>query len=72
MVNWALPWLIERMRKLVESTVIPFDGKELRVTVSIGVAGYPAAQLKQPDQLVEAADKALYRAKHGGRNRVSQ
>jgi len=62
----------ERMRKLVEGTVIPFDGKDLRVTVSIGVAGYPATELKQPDQLVEAADKALYRAKHAGRNRVSQ
>jgi diguanylate cyclase (GGDEF)-like protein len=64
--------MAERMRKLVESTAIPFDGKDLRVTVSIGVAGYPHTDLKSPDQLVEAADKALYRAKHGGRNRVSR
>ena len=62
----------ERLRKLVESTVIPFEGQELRATVSIGVAGFPSSPVKTPEQLVEAADKALYRAKHGGRNRVSR
>lgn len=62
----------DRLRRLVEGTIIPFDGKELRVTVSIGAAGYPTTPAKTPDQLVEAADKALYRAKHAGRNRVSQ
>lgn len=62
----------DRLRRLVEGTIIPFDGQELQVTVSIGAAGYPSTPAKSPDQLVEAADKALYRAKHGGRNRVSQ
>jgi diguanylate cyclase (GGDEF)-like protein len=62
----------ERLRRLVEATATPFDGKELRATVSIGAAGYPTTPAKSPDQLVEAADKALYRAKHAGRNRVSQ
>ncbi len=62
----------ERLRKLVESTAIPWSGRELRATVSIGVAAYPALAAKTTDQLVEAADQALYRAKHAGRNRVSQ
>jgi two-component system cell cycle response regulator len=62
----------ERLRRLVEGTVIPFDGQDLRVTVSIGAAGFPTTPAKTPDELVEAADKALYRAKHAGRNRVSQ
>jgi len=62
----------ERLRKLVESTKITSEGRELRATVSIGVAGYPTTPCKTPDQLVEAADKALYRAKNAGRNRISR
>ncbi|HUJ61723.1 MAG TPA: GGDEF domain-containing protein [Kofleriaceae bacterium] len=64
--------LAERLRKLIENTAIPFQGRELKATVSIGVAGYPSTPVKTPDQLVEAADQALYRAKHAGRNRVSR
>ena len=64
--------MAERMRKVVEATAIPFDSRHLRVTVSIGVATYPATPAKQIDELIEAADKALYRAKNAGRNRVSR
>jgi diguanylate cyclase (GGDEF)-like protein len=60
------------MRRIIEATVVPFRGRELRVTVSIGVAGFPATQAKTPEALVEAADQALYRAKNAGRNRVSR
>jgi GGDEF domain-containing protein len=42
----------------------------LSVTVSIGVAGSDAKRAT-PDQVIRAADEALYRAKQGGRNRVS-
>jgi diguanylate cyclase (GGDEF)-like protein len=42
----------------------------INVTLSIGVATYPQNTL-YPDVLVEAADKALYKAKTSGRNRVS-
>jgi GGDEF domain-containing protein len=40
------------------------------VTVSIGIAEADARS--QPEDVVEAADKALYRAKHNGRNRVER
>jgi diguanylate cyclase (GGDEF)-like protein len=43
--------------------------RPLSVTVSIGVAG-PDAKARAPEQIIEAADKALYRAKQSGRNRV--
>ncbi|HUS33008.1 MAG TPA: diguanylate cyclase [Kofleriaceae bacterium] len=64
--------MAERMRKVVEATPVPVDGKDVRVTISIGVAEYPTTQAKQIDELIEAADKALYRAKDAGRNRVSR
>ena len=41
----------------------------LSVTVSIGVAE-PGTRNRQPEQVIQAADQALYRAKHRGRNRV--
>jgi two-component system, cell cycle response regulator len=62
----------ERLRKLVELTVTVHQDKELRATVSIGIASYPATPAETVPQLVDAADQALYRAKHAGRNRVSR
>ncbi len=44
--------------------------KKVRVTISMGVAD--SNTQTTPDDAVKAADKALYRAKRGGRNRVSQ
>ena len=44
-------------------------GQRVPVTVSIGVAEKDARHTK-PDQVVKAADRALYRAKDGGRNQV--
>lgn len=43
--------------------------RQLAVTVSIGAAQARGSAL--PDEVVKAADKALYRAKEGGRNRVA-
>lgn len=63
--------MAERLRKLVENATIEAGGKHLHATVSIGVAGFPATPAKTVAELIDAADKALYRAKHAGRNRVS-
>jgi diguanylate cyclase (GGDEF)-like protein len=64
--------MAERLRKLVEATPIQVGDKELRATVSIGLADYPSTPCHALEQLVEAADQALYRAKRGGRNRISR
>jgi diguanylate cyclase (GGDEF)-like protein len=40
-----------------------------RITISIGVAAFPD-DARDPIQLVEMADSALYRAKRNGRNQV--
>jgi len=44
-------------------------GKQVSVTISIGVAG-PTEKRPTPRAVLKAADKALYRAKRGGRNKV--
>jgi diguanylate cyclase (GGDEF)-like protein len=60
----------EAIRLAVEAMQVPHLGKVLpQVTVSIGVAGYPAHG-NSPEALMQAADEALYRAKRGGRNRI--
>ncbi len=64
--------LAERLRKTVETVPTPFHDKPLSATVSIGVASYPTTEFESVDEFVEAADKALYRAKHDGRNRVAR
>jgi two-component system cell cycle response regulator len=63
--------LAERLRRLVEDLVVPIeDNASLRLTVSIGVAVFPPIPISTASELVAAADRAMYRAKQGGRNQV--
>lgn len=59
----------ERIRVLVEARGVEFRNQEIPVTVSIGIARLEGAG-ETLDELVAKADKALYRAKELGRNRV--
>lgn len=59
--------LAERIRLVIADSRIPFDGKELGVTVSIGCAAI-TAQDRDVEELIERADRALYGAKAAGRN----
>jgi len=59
----------EHIRKALEARRFSFNGEVTRVTASFGVAEFPA-EAAIASQLVRSADERLYRAKHGGRNRV--
>ncbi len=61
--------LAERLRARVANHEFAYAGTPLRVTCSFGVAEYHS-DMKGPQELFEAADRALYRAKHAGRNAV--
>ena len=61
----------ERMRKAVEAYKFVYDGSHIPVTISVGVAVMPDATIKDANDLVTHADQALYKSKHGGRNRVT-
>ncbi|MDQ6751552.1 MAG: diguanylate cyclase [Actinomycetota bacterium] len=65
--------LAERVRKRIEALAIPrADGPgTLRVTASFGVAAMPDCADDQ-DDLIAAADGALYRAKRAGKNRTER
>jgi diguanylate cyclase (GGDEF)-like protein len=60
----------ERVRAIVESVAFQFQGKRIPVTISVGVAALPDPALREPIDLISAADAALYQAKKSGRNRV--
>ncbi len=62
-------FLAEKMRKIVETGPFEFDGKNILVTASIGVATMNN-EMTNPDQLIKMADDALYKAKSEGRNCV--
>lgn len=60
----------QRVREEVELLVLHAAGKDLgTVTISIGLAHFPIHG-NTIEALLQAADKALYKAKNGGRNRV--
>jgi two-component system cell cycle response regulator len=60
----------EKVRSLVEKASIDTQAGEIRVTVSVGVSSVPHPKIHAPNELIVAADKALYRAKRGGRNQI--
>ena len=60
----------ERLRARVEVENFDYQGTRLPVTISVGVAALPEANVATPSELVRDADSALYEAKKSGRNRV--
>jgi diguanylate cyclase (GGDEF)-like protein len=59
----------ERLRKAVAGLKVAVEGKQLGVTISVGLAAREDG-MADPGALINAADKALYAAKKKGRNRT--
>jgi diguanylate cyclase (GGDEF)-like protein len=65
--------IAETMRARVAALQIPHRASPTAgyVTISLGVASQVPKNVGDPDELQAAADKALYQAKHDGRNRIA-
>jgi diguanylate cyclase (GGDEF)-like protein len=62
----------ERIRSEVQEFPFRFEGRNVHVTLSVGMATYDAAiqGFAKKGQLFKAADKALYQAKKDGKNKT--
>jgi len=60
----------KRARQEVEAHQFRYHGGSLTCSISAGVAAWPHPRIQTRQQLVKAADDALYVAKSNGRNRV--
>lgn len=61
----------ERLRRELHSKPIDWEGKQLTLSASFGVACDPDGRYKDtPERLFQDADDCLYRAKRAGKNRV--
>ncbi|MES9873514.1 MAG: diguanylate cyclase [Candidatus Sedimenticola sp. 6PFRAG7] len=60
----------ERIRRLIEETVIMDAEQKVNVTISAGYTSFPNDSVEDTTELIRHADEALYAAKDGGRNQV--
>lgn len=59
----------EKIRRIVETSLLIYERQTMRCTVSLGVAGL-RADLATPEDFYKAADALMYQAKQAGRNQV--
>lgn len=60
----------EELRRFIADQAVPTRDGSLSVTTSVGVSAFPDLLVREPQDLVECADQALYAAKENGRNRA--
>ncbi|HPJ40424.1 MAG TPA: GGDEF domain-containing protein, partial [Spirochaetota bacterium] len=60
----------EQIRNAIKDTTFRYEGRDISVTISIGIAEYRHNDTK--DTILSRADRALYRAKENGRDRTEK
>ena len=68
-INMSLR-IAERLRVAIEKLENNFKGQYIPVTISSGI-GLKNSSMNNYDQLIKAADNALYQSKHNGRNQFT-
>ena len=63
--------IAERVRATLETSPLIYEGKQIDMTVSMGITELDGSAFDL-DQLLCTADKGLYQAKNEGRNRIVQ
>lgn len=63
-------FVAERLRRSIEEHAFVHEERRIPVTTSVGVATLLLDTRDTPQELIQAADEALYKAKSGGRNQV--
>jgi len=66
-----LPQVAERIRKAVEDLTVAFKDERIKTTISLGCCFIDENGLGNPGEMLDRADRALYRSKSGGRNRTT-
>lgn len=59
--------LSNRIRAIVENSILKYDDIEIKITISIGIATL-TSEVNDMDKLLRIADENLYKAKECGRN----
>lgn len=60
----------DRIRQAVEKMRIDYEGKQIKLTISGGLASF-SLDAPEADSLIKSADQALYIAKNSGKNKIS-
>ena len=63
--------IAERIRERVENTRLPVNGQVVQITISLGISTFNNMQELSFDSVLTQADRALYKSKRTGRNRVT-
>ncbi len=61
--------ICERIRSVVQKTPFLFEDKTVTVTISVGATLLEGKEIPDIDTIIANVDKAMYQAKHDGRNR---
>jgi diguanylate cyclase (GGDEF)-like protein len=63
--------MAERIRFAVQESQVSYTEYEIKVTLSLGITSYPENDVAHEQELISAADEALYISKESGRNKSS-